>query len=96
MKTVTFHRNDDADLGLSSFHDVTINASLEKLTQLFDVPTDGDGGYKTKHEWTLEGDDGTVIAIYDYRFDGAREGYWHIDGADKLACLKFTRWFNAQ
>lgn len=95
MKTVTFQRNDDVSTDLASFHDVTIDAPLEKLVSMFGEPIFEEGG-KVTHEWILEGNDGTVVTVYDYRFNGAHQRYWHVGGADKLACLKFSRWFNSQ
>lgn len=95
MDTI-FKRNDNADYNDTSFHDVEIYGSLEKLTEILGAPILYPDGYKTKHEWVMEGDDGTMVTVYDYRYDGSKEGHWHVGGRDRLACLKFKNWFEDQ
>ena len=89
-----FKRNDNADTGMSSFHSVEVEASIETLTRLFGAPGRGDGGYKTKHSWIFEGEKFNA-EVYDYRFDGAREGHWHIGTENKAQAIVFARWLEA-
>jgi len=50
--------------------------TVEQLTEVFGPPEQDTDPYgKTKHEWVLQFDDGTVAAIYDYK--GHR---WHVGG----------------
>lgn len=87
-------RDDAAGEG-TSFHDVEVTASLPRLTELFGAPGPGDGGYKVHHEWGFSGPNGDVT-LYDFKYDGAYEGYWHVGARDKIACLAFKRWVIAQ
>lgn len=93
--TLKFIRNDNASLDGTSFHDVEVRAPLSRLVELFGEPITGCDS-KTKHEWILEGSDGTVVSLYDYKYDGAREEYWHVGGRSASACNAFARWFREQ
>ena len=93
--TLKFTRNDNASLNGTSFHDVEVRASLSRLVKLFGKPITGCDS-KTKHEWILEGSDGGVISLYDYKYDGAKEGYWHVGGRSASTCNAFARWFREQ
>jgi len=90
----TYIRDLDADVNGTSFHDVEIRASLKKLTGLFGAPCKGYD--KTKHEWVLRGPMGVTVTIYDYKYNGAREEYWHVGARTSDACTAFARWFAAQ
>jgi hypothetical protein len=74
-----------------SFHGVEVNAPIETLERLFGKSDCNSGDGKTKHEWVFRGKR-DVIAVYDYKYDGARAGYWHVGGRDKIACLEFAQW----
>ena len=52
----------------TSFHNVEIYATVNDLLKLFpDSYSDGDGGYKVHHEFTLETEDGEVFTLYDWK-----------------------------
>ena len=54
----------------TSFHGVTIRASVEQLTKAFGDPTivDNTGDDKVNFEWDMETDEGEVFAIYDWKY----------------------------
>ena len=87
-----FKRNDAVSIDSTSYHGVEITASLKTLVRLFSTPVCG--GDKTKHEWILEGETFNV-AVYDYRYNGAYEGHWHVGSATKAESLEFARWFRS-
>lgn len=92
---IKFTRNENADICGTSFHGVEIKASVDMLTKLLGKPVISVDD-KTTHEWVVEGDDGSVVTIYDYKYDGSVSEYWHVGAHDKLACLNFVAWFNKQ
>jgi hypothetical protein len=87
-----FTSNPHASLNGTSFHNIELRAPIERLVELFGEPITGCDS-KTKHEWILEGSDGSVVSLYDYKYDGAREGYWHVGGRTVGACRTFVLWF---
>lgn len=54
----------------TSFHGVTIRASVDQLTKAFGDPTivDNTGDDKVNYEWDMETDEGEVFAIYDWKY----------------------------
>lgn len=54
----------------TSFHGVTIRASVEQLTKAFGDPTivDNTGDDKVNYEWDMETDEGEVFTIYDWKY----------------------------
>ena len=73
----------------TSFHGITIRATVEQLTKAFGDPTmDSNwGDDKVNFEWEMETEDGEVFTIYDWK-----EGrplrldeyvVWHIGAKDK-------------
>ena len=75
----------------TSFHDVTIKCSLKKLVKLFGKSVGASD--KVTHEWVLTGPDGRVVTVYDYKYNGAIDGYWHVGAYTKETCLLFRDWF---
>ena len=45
----------------------TIRCSFDKLTDIFCDPSDGSGDGKTRAEWIIRFDDGSVCWIYDWK-----------------------------
>jgi len=80
----------------TSFHDVIVEASLERLLRLFGKPAYEDIDGKVTREWILKGPRGEYVTVYDYKYDGASAGYWHVGGKNKLDELAFADWFNGQ
>jgi hypothetical protein len=72
----------------TSFHGVTIRATVEQLTNAFGEPDDNNTGEdKVNFVWDMETDEGEVFTIYDWK-----EGrplrldeyvIWHIGAKDK-------------
>jgi len=54
----------------TSFHGVTIRASVDQLTKAFGDPTivDNTGEDKVNYEWDMETDEGEVFCIYDWKY----------------------------
>ena len=54
----------------TSFHGVTIRASVDRLTKVFGDPTivDNTGDDKVNYEWDMETDEGEVFCIYDWKY----------------------------
>ena len=63
-----------------------IKASYGDLKKKFGQPTNGDE-YKTKAEWEIEFEDGTVATIYDWKDSTplSKITDWHIGGDDQKA-----------
>ena len=73
----------------TSFHGITIRASVEQLTKAFGDPSivDNTGDDKVNFEWEMETDEGEVFTIYDWK-EGRplqRDQYvtWHIGSKSK-------------
>jgi hypothetical protein len=87
-------RQEDCNICGTSFHGVELDASVEVLIELFGEPFRSDDG-KTRHEWIFKATDGRVATVYDYKYDGAAEGYWHVGGSGRGVCedlVKFIKW----
>ena len=76
----------------TSFHGVTIRASVNQLTKAFGDPTivDNTGDDKVNFEWEMETEDGEVFTIYDWK-EGrplrlSERVNWHIGAMNKSVC----------
>jgi len=73
----------------TSFHDVTISASVQDLINVLGEPTiqDNTGEDKVNFEWDLETDEGDVFTIYDWKeyreLDLNERIEWHIGAHSK-------------
>jgi hypothetical protein len=72
----------------TSFHGVTIRATVDQLTKAFGEPYDNNSGDdKVNFEWDMETDEGEVFTIYDwkeYRVLRSDEMItWHIGSKSK-------------
>jgi len=72
----------------TSFHGVTIRATVDQLTKAFGEPYDNNSGDdKVNFEWDMETDEGEVFTIYDwkeYRVLRSDEMItWHIGAKSK-------------
>ena len=72
----------------TSFHGVTIRATVDQLTKAFGEPDDNNTGEdKVNFVWDMETDEGEVFTIYDwkeYRPIGKDEFVtWHIGAKSK-------------
>jgi len=72
----------------TSFHGVTIRATVDQLTKAFGEPDDNNTGEdKVNFVWDMETDEGEVFCIYDwkeYRPIGRDEFVtWHIGAKSK-------------
>tara|TARA_R110000868_G_scaffold310848_1_gene572025 strand:- start:262 stop:558 length:297 start_codon:yes stop_codon:yes gene_type:complete len=54
----------------TSFHGITIRASVEQLTKVFGDPSivNNTGDDKVNFEWEMETDEGEVFTIYDWKY----------------------------
>ena len=54
----------------TSFHGITIRASVEQLTKAFGDPSMeyNTGDDKVNYEWDMETDEGEVFTIYDWKY----------------------------
>ena len=72
----------------TSFHGVTIRASVEQLTKAFGEPYDNNTGEdKVNFEWEMETDEGDVFTIYDWKegrpLRSDETVTWHIGAKSK-------------
>lgn len=78
----------------TGWYGTTINASPEQLKEIIGKPTyeDNFGFDKVNMEWEMELNDGTVFAIYDWKYYEALKPKevvcWHIGGIDKKSTEK--------
>jgi hypothetical protein len=79
----------------TSFHGVEISASLEELRARFGDPMTGSSDGKTNHEWLFFGPGGRRVTLYDYKYDGSREQYWHVGARDRRTCEEFVEFFRS-
>ena len=76
----------------TSFHHVTIRATVEQLTKAFGEPSDDSntGEDKVNFEWEMETEDGEVFTIYDWKeyrmIDVDEYVIWHIGAMNKSVC----------
>ena len=90
---IMFKPNPDADINETSFHGVTVRATLKQMTARFGEPFPGDG-YKTTHERIFEGP-GFNVAVYDYKYNGAVESKWNVGSLTAEQSRQFKAWFDA-
>ncbi len=66
-----------------------VRTSYNALVERFGEPNCSGDGYKTRYEWHLMCDDGTVATLYDWKeedlFDESDLVDWHIGGHSKDA-----------
>lgn len=53
----------------TSFHDITITTTINKLTDVLGLPTyfDNSGQDKVNVEWVCETEEGNIVTIYDWK-----------------------------
>ena len=73
----------------TSFHGVTIRASVDQLAKAFGEPYDNNtGDDKVNFEWEMETDEGEVFTIYDWKYYRPLSSdefvTWHIGAKSKL------------
>jgi hypothetical protein len=77
----------------TSFHDITIFASVQDLIRSFGEPSfqDNMGDDKVNFEWEMETDDGDVFTIYDWkeyrRLNKIEVINWHIGSHSKKVSI---------
>ena len=70
----------------TSFHDVTITATLQQLITILGEPTSDNntGDNKVNIEWVCENNDGILVTIYDWKenrpINNNENIKWHIGG----------------
>jgi len=73
----------------TSFHGVTIRATVNQLISVFGEPSEDSntGEDKVNFEWEMETEDGEVFTIYDWKeyrmIDVDEYVIWHIGAKDK-------------
>lgn len=67
-----------------------IEATFEGLQEAFGVPEAGGDDGKTRAEWHLQFDDGTVASIYDWKESMPLEALttWHVGGRTHEALVQ--------
>ena len=76
----------------TSFHGITIRATVEQLTKAFGDPTmDSNwGDDKVNFEWEMETEDGEVFTIYDWKYYRPLKSdeyvVWNIGAMNKSVC----------
>lgn len=105
---LTFKVNMDATAAGTSLQDY-VAAPYARLSALFGTATSSDD-YKVSTEWIFEGEDGSVVTLYDYKatklYGGegpsvanfrAQPSYdWHVGAKDKATAAAFADWLRAQ
>lgn len=81
------------DIFGTSFHGVTLQASLEGLTQKIGKPHKKYPLYDTVQcEWDFETEEGHVFTVYDWKeyriYDAHLPLHWHIGAHSKAICQK--------
>lgn len=77
----------------TSFHNVTIQASVQQLINAFGAPEYecNTGEDKVNYEWDMETSEGDVFTIYDWKeyrtIDVNEQIEWHIGAFSKLASI---------
>jgi len=84
---------------ITSFHQVTLLASLEELKAVLGEPEyhTQDTDEKVQYNWNLETEDGRPFTIYDWKeyrkFDDTEVIEWHVGGKDSASCFEGKREF---
>jgi len=95
LDTINYQTHNDTDVNIDgTYLQGYVSASYDTLKTLFGQPTESDG-YKIDCEWNVEFDDGTVVAIYNWKngfnylgADGLHPSQineWHVGGHDSDA-----------
>jgi hypothetical protein len=76
----------------TSFHGVTIRATVEQLTNAFGEPDDNNTGEdKVNFVWDMETEEGKVFTIYDWKeyrkISDTEVIEWHIGANSKMVSL---------
>lgn len=90
---MNFRTHNDCDIDIDGTHlQGYVNATYDKLLDVFGLPLDGDG-YKVDAEWGIRFDDGTVASIYNWKngknycgpegLDVDQITEWHVGGLFK-------------
>ena len=95
MIAFSYSRADEADICGTSYHNVNVYGNIDKMIEKFGPPGRGDG-YKTKHEWIFRGPTPDEnVAVYDYKYNGAHNGEWHVGATSFKNAKQFEKWFNS-
>ena len=67
-----------------------IEATFEDLQEVFGPPEGGGDDGKTRAEWHIRFDDGTIASIYDWKESTPLEALttWHVGGKNHAALAK--------
>jgi hypothetical protein len=80
--------------GGTSFHGITIQATVKELREALGTPMDANnsGQDKTNFEWVAETETGSVFTVYDWKkYRSLREDElvdWHIGAQDKQISIQ--------
>ena len=89
-KAMEFKFDQDADTGGVSYNYVNVYASIETMTRVFgasQAPFE-----RVTHKWSFSGP--FSATVYDYNYDGAYSGEWHVGTDDLEQAEQFKRWFD--
>lgn len=102
---MNFKPNSNAEISGTSFI-TEVTASYDALRRALGLPNDGDG-FKVTTEWIVQGDDGSVWTVYDWKATSAYDGDlpdvetfltemqpygWHIGGRQDRPVEPFLGW----
>jgi hypothetical protein len=92
---MNFKLNPDANIGGTSFHDVTINHSFDGLVSKLGEPhCVGDYEDKVRYEWFFTSEDGRNVTLYDWKEYSDKPEVWNVGGLNKADTELFKRWFS--
>ena len=79
------HKQQNINIAGTSYRG-RVDCPYDQIVRSFGKPYEGDGD-KTRAEWAIEFDDGTVATIYDYKtnIDPIKNHDWHIGGFKPIA-----------
>jgi hypothetical protein len=65
----------------------TVYTTYDELVSKFGEPRGPSADNKVKAEWIIEGEDGTVATIYDWKLDNIPKDlyHWHVGGSTHKA-----------
>lgn len=106
---MNFKPNSNAEISGTSFI-TEVTLSYDALRRALGLPNDGDG-FKVTTEWIVQGDDGSVWTVYDWKATNAYDGDlpdvetfltemqpygWHIGGRHNKPVEPFLDWLKAE
>ncbi len=91
---MNFNLDPEADINGTSFHNLVINENYHNLVKMLGDPhVENYPEDKIRYEWYFTSEDGSGIALYDWKQHSNSPKTWNIGSRSKESALQFKEWF---